>query len=251
MNPSSYKRKRKIFIIIMSVVLVLAITVIACAVYLGDYYRADNEAIGTFLPQGATWKEESDGTVVFRPEGATKGFIFYPGGKVEYTAYEPLMMELASNGVFCVLIEMPFNLAVLDMNAADGIRELYPEIEHWYIGGHSLGGSMAASYVEKHAEDFDGIILLGSYSTADLTSTNLSALSLYGSEDGVMNREKYEKYKKNLPTDLIEIKIDGGCHAYFGMYGDQDGDGKPSMSPEEQIKLTAEYITELILKGEN
>jgi dienelactone hydrolase len=170
---------------------------------------------------------------------------------VEYTAYEPLMMELASNGVFCVLIEMPFNLAVLDMNAADGIRELYPEIEHWYIGGHSLGGSMAASYVEKHAEDFDGIILLGSYSTADLTSTNLSALSLYGSEDGVMNREKYEKYKKNLPTDLIEIKIDGGCHAYFGMYGDQDGDGKPSMSPEEQIKLTAEYITDLILKGEN
>jgi hypothetical protein len=246
------KAKKRIIIWLAAVALVVTLTICGCLLYVSDYYRADLDAIADFSAEKSVTRVVlSDGMIAYGSTNASAGFIFYPGGKVEYTAYEPLMMELASNGVFCVLIEMPFNLAVLDMNAADGIRELYPEIEHWYIGGHSLGGSMAASYVEKHAEDFDGIILLGSYSTADLTSTNLSALSLYGSEDGVMNREKYEKYKKNLPTDLIEIKIDGGCHAYFGMYGDQDGDGNPSMSPEEQIKLTAEYITDLILKGEN
>jgi hypothetical protein len=177
--------------------------------------------------------------------------VFYPGGKVEYTAYEPLMMNLASNGVLCILIEMPFNLAVLDVNAANGICELYPDIEKWYIGGHSLGGSMAASYISKHTEDFVGIVLLGSYSTADLSDGSVRALSIFGSEDNVMNREKYDKYKINLPPDLNEIEIDGGCHAYFGMYGKQDGDGVPTLRAEEQIEITAEYISEFILKGES
>lgn len=42
----------------MSVVLVPGLIAGACAIYLGDYYRADNEAIGAFLPQGTVWKEE-------------------------------------------------------------------------------------------------------------------------------------------------------------------------------------------------
>jgi dienelactone hydrolase len=161
------------------------------------------------------------------------------------------MMELASNGILCILIEMPFNLAVFDMNAADGIRQLYPGIDHWYIGGHSLGGSIAASYAAKNSEDFDGVILLGSYSTTDISATTLDALSIYGSEDHVMNREKYEKYKTNLPEDMTEIVIDGGCHAYFGMYGEQEGDGTPTLSAEEQIRVSADYISDFVLKGKN
>ena len=106
MNFLSDKRKRKIFIVTTSVVLAFAIIVGACAIYLGDYYRADNEEIGAFLPQGTTWKEKPDGTIVFEPEGATKGFIFYPGGKVEYTAYIPLMQACAEEGILCVLVEM-------------------------------------------------------------------------------------------------------------------------------------------------
>ncbi|MBQ3601265.1 MAG: alpha/beta hydrolase, partial [Lachnospiraceae bacterium] len=112
--------------------------------------------------------------------------MFYPGGKVEYTAYLPLMNSLAEEGILCVLLKMPFNLAVLDMNAADGIQEQFPEIENWYIGGHSLGGAMAASYLETHANDYQGLILLGSYSTADLSTTELEVLSIYGSEDTVL-----------------------------------------------------------------
>ena len=238
-------RKRKIFIITLSVILAVAITVGACAIYLGDYYRADNEAIGAFLPQSATWNEEF-GRIVFEPEGATKGFIFYPGGKVEYTAYIPLMQACAEEGILCVLVKMPFNLAVLDVNAADGIQKKYPEIEEWYIGGHSLGGSMAASYLADHAENYEGLILLGSYSTADLSGTNLAVLSVFGSEDRVMNREKYEESKSNLPSNFTEYIIDGGCHAYFGMYGAQDGDGKPTVTNEEQIRLTVENIVKIM-----
>ena len=247
MNFFADKRKRKIFIIVTSIVLVMAFLIGACAIYLGDYYRADNEAIGAFLPQGSAWKEEPNGNIVFEPDGATTGLIFYPGGKVEHTAYIPFMQACAENGILCVIVEMPFNLAVFDVNAADGIQKEYPQIENWYTGGHSLGGSMAASYLEKNAEDYEGLILLGSYSTADLSDTDLDVLSVYGSEDKVMNREKYDENKSNLPTNFTEIVIDGGCHAYFGMYGAQDGDGTPSITNEEQIQQTVEYIAQMIL----
>ena len=241
------KRKRKIFFIVASIVLVIALLIGACAIYLGDYYKADNGAIGTFLPQGSTWKEEPDGNIVFEPEGAMTGLIFYPGGKVEHSAYIPLMQACAEKGILCIIAEMPFNLAVFDINAADGIQKEYPQIENWYIGGHSLGGSMAASYLEKHTDEYEGLILLGSYSTADLSDAELEVLSIYGSEDQVLNREKYNDNISNLPKDFKEIVIEGGCHAYFGMYGAQDGDGTPSITNEEQILQTAEYISQIIL----
>ena len=155
------------------------------------------------------------------------------------------MSALAEKGVLCILIPMPFNLAVLDMNAAKGMTDKYPKVDNWYIGGHSLGGSMAASFVADNSDDFDGLILLGSYSTAEVT---LPVLSVYGSEDKVMNREKYDKYKTNISSSLTETVIDGGCHAYFGMYGAQDGDGMPSVSNEEQIHLTVEEIIKFINK---
>ena len=156
------------------------------------------------------------------------------------------MAELARMGVLCVLVEMPFNLAVFDINAADGIQEQYPHIEDWYIGGHSLGGSMAASYLADHVDEYEGLILLGSYSTADLSDTDLDVLSIYGSEDKVLNREKYDENKSNLPDDFSEVVIEGGCHAYFGMYGAQDGDGTPTISNHEQIRLTVESIIKVL-----
>lgn len=240
--------KNKRIIVALSVVSAVILIIIGgCAVYLGDYYQADNQAIEAFM-QESTIPSESDGTLVFAPENATEGFIFYPGGKVEYTAYIPLMQSLCDRGVLCVLIEMPFNLAVLDVNAAEGIQEKYPHIDDWYIGGHSLGGSMAAAYLADNTDDYEGLVLLGSYSTADLSNTDLDVLSLYGSEDKVMNAEKYAEYKPNLPDSMTEIVIDGGCHAYFGMYGPQEGDGIPVVTNEEQIELTAEYILNMIVR---
>ncbi len=236
------QRKKRIIIFATSVVLVFAIIVGTFAIYLGDYYRADKKAISAFLPEGSSWKEDPKGIIVFEPENATTGFIFYPGGKVEYTAYIPLMQACAQQGILCVLIEMPFNLAVLDINAADGIQEKYPQIESWYIGGHSLGGSMAASYLDDNVNAFEGLVLLGSYSTVDLSDTELDVISIYGSEDNIMNREKYKENKSNLPSDFTEIEIKGGCHAYFGMYGAQDGDGTPTISAKEQINITVDEI---------
>lgn len=226
---------------------VLLAGLLACGAYLKDFYHADLDRIEAFSPvQAVERHRDAEGTFLFGSDEADAGLIFYPGGKVEYTAYIPLMEQLAARGIFCVLVEMPFHLAVLDSDAAEGIPARYPQIEHWYIGGHSLGGAMAASYLSKSGEDFEGLVLLGAYSTADLSAADVSVLSVYGSEDMVLDREKYEQNRKNLPEVFQELVIDGGCHAYFGMYGAQEGDGTPTITNEEQITLTAEAIADVI-----
>lgn len=242
----SKHRKRKAAITLVSLLLVLATAVGAVCFYVGDYYRTDEKAVEVFSYGRPVTERELEGGLAFLPEDPQAGFIFYPGGKVEYTAYKPLMTALAEKGILCVLLKMPLNLAVLDINAAEGVQEEFPEIGCWYIGGHSLGGSMAASYISSK-DALKGLILLGSYSTADLTEGDLRVLSVYGSEDGVLNREKYEKYRSNLPEGFTERVIEGGCHAYFGMYGRQEGDGEPAISPEEQVEITAEIVAEFIL----
>lgn len=229
--------------IILSVCLALLLLGIGSYAYLSDYYRADETALAVMADQAGHVQIEQDGNVTwFVPQEPTAGLIFYPGGKVEHAAYAPLLRACAEKGLICALVRMPGNLAVLDANAADGLREEYPEVTTWYLAGHSLGGAMAANYAAAHAADFDGLILLAAYSTKDLTQSPLRVLSIYGSEDGVMNRETYEKDCTNLPADTIEIILEGGCHAQFGSYGPQDGDGTPTISGEEQIRQTAEAI---------
>lgn len=160
------------------------------------------------------------------------------------------MQELSKQGFLCLLEKMPVNLAVLDITAADGLREKFPDIEKWYIGGHSLGGSMAAIYASRHADQLDGLVLLAAYSTADLRRTKLKTLCIYGSNDGVMNRDKYRGYKGNLPANYAETIISGGNHSYFGSYGQQGGDGTASISNEEQMAATASICRSIFLEND-
>ena len=240
--------KHKMRMIALAAVLMLCIGVWA---YVSDYYRADETAIAAMASVSGITVQQSGSALAFIPEQAETGFIFYPGGKVEYTAYAPLMRALAENSVLCVLTEMPMNLAVLDMNAADGIPEQFPQVKRWYIGGHSLGGSMAASHAAKNDDRYEGLVLLASYSTADISAADLDVISLYGSEDGVLNMDKYAEYKANLPADMEEHVIEGGCHAGFGSYGAQEGNGVPSITAEEQTDVTVQLLTAFFAQGEN
>lgn len=238
--------KKKKTLLIASVVVFLLVA--TCIIYINDYYHADDMAMDCVEnpTEGIKVTENIDERIVFEPENATVGLVFYPGGKVEYEAYAPLMEKLAERGILCVLLHMPANLAVLDVNAADGIQEEFSNISEWYIGGHSLGGSMAASYLGEHAEEYEGLILFASYSTTDLKETDLDVISIYGENDQVLNAEKYSDCKENLPEDYKEIIIEGGNHAYFGSYGEQDGDGKANISNVEQIELVANEIKKML-----
>ena len=128
---------------------VLFALVIGCGLYVGAYYRAEDTA---FLVPESVSVEQRDDRMVFAPKEAFAGLIFYPGGKVEFAAYAPLMAKLAEQNVLCVLLKMPLNLAVLDMDAAAEIPEQFPDVQHWYLAGHSLGGSMAAAFAAENPD---------------------------------------------------------------------------------------------------
>ncbi len=245
------KRRRLLWPMNAMVLSLIIICVISMGRYIYDYYHAAPEAQEVLAQPEVTVEHVNSRTIAFVPQQPKAALIFYPGGKVEYTAYAPLMQELAKQGFLCLLEKMPLNLAVLDITAADGLQEKFPEIDKWYIGGHSLGGEMAAIYASRHADQLDGLVLLGSYSTVDLHRTKLKTLCIYGSNDGVMNREKYKNYKTNLPSSYTQTVISGGNHSYFGSYGQQDGDGMASITNEEQMQVTASICRSIFLEGDD
>ncbi len=100
------------------------------------------------------------------------------------------MLKIAESGMDAFLVKMPFRLAFFGTNQASTIMDEQTEYESWYIGGHSLGGAMAAAYAAKHLEELSGAILLATYPTASLVSDDFQVLSLYGSEDQVLNMEQ-------------------------------------------------------------
>ena len=182
---------------------------------------------------------------VFEPAAApTAGFIFYPGGLVDAAAYAPFMERLAAGGVLAVIVPMPLDLAVFGIGRAADVIASIPLSAPWVIGGHSLGGSMAAEFVKANPSAADGLVLLASYPAAatDLSGFPIRALSIYGTENGVTPPEGFADSLRLLPPGTPLIEIDGGNHAGFGHYGPQAGDGTASIPREEQQWQTAEAI---------
>lgn len=194
--------------------------------------------------------EKSSRDIVLVPENAERGFVFYPGAKVSFESYLPLLVKIANQGVLCAVVNMPLDYAFNGIGRAGDFPGRYTQIKDWYVGGHSLGGSMAASFLTNRtkAKNFKGLVLLASFSTADLSDSGLKVLSAYGSNDKVLSIESYGKYRKNLPQDLIEVVVEGGNHAGFGNYGAQKGDGEATITWEEQQSIAAKAIVELMLE---
>lgn len=213
------------------------------AFYVHDYYHAD-PSVEQYMEyrDEVNTREITEGLFLDGP-GRERALIFYPGGKVEYRAYLPLCHKIAAGGIDCFLLEMPCNLAVLDINKADSIIENYTYPE-WIIGGHSLGGAAAAIYAADHKEQVQGLLLLGAYPTKQL-GADLHVLELYGSEDRVLNRERLLKGNDFLPVHTVLEEIPGGNHAGFGSYGPQKGDGPAGISGEEQQEITAQRTADM------
>lgn len=242
------KNQKKPYYVGAILVVLLLVIIIGVKLYLGSYYRASETAwqcISENDQSGVAVVENEDG-YAFIPNDANVGFIFYPGGKVESASYAPLMSKLAGNGILCVLLDLNGNLAFLESKAADGMMEKYPQVEEWYIGGHSLGGVVAASYAMKHEDEFEGIVFMASYPSSDISETSLKVLSIYGDQDEVVGADKYVKVKKKQPKSTREVVVKGGCHAYFGDYGEQSGDGEPTISREEQEDITVQEIVDFV-----
>ena len=213
----------------------------------GDAAKAALEGSGDVI---VTVTEDA---YIFDGEGQDAALIFYPGARVEAAAYAPLMEKIAEGGTDCYLCRVPGNFALFGKSMADDIRGSYSagrgstgsgsgstgNYRRWYIGGHSLGGAVAAMLAED--EDWSGLILLAAYPTGVIDEP---VLTLYGSEDRVLNMKSYAEAdsKGFWPEEKTEIVIEGGNHAGFGDYGEQKGDGTASITADEQQQIAADAI---------
>ncbi len=249
-TPKHTKRRwpRRLAIAAIALVVLAGAAFGAFALYASDYYRAADSAQQSLAPSEQIPVEHGANYLAFGNPDASTGIVFYPGAKVEYSAYAPLMRNLAEKGYLAVVVEMPFNFAFFGIDAADGVRAAFPQVKSWWVGGHSLGGSMAAQYASAHANDdaLDGLVLLGSYTASDLSAANLGVIGAYGSNDQVLNHEKLASSASLMPKNALMVEIPGGNHAQFGDYGAQAGDGEASISAQDQQRETADLVDEYI-----
>ena len=229
-------KKRRIWLIPLAVVILAA----AFLLYTGVYYHADGTAEAALISDGSVQVARTGYGWFFDGPSEESALVFYPGAKVEERAYAPLCRRLAQAGMDVYLVRMPFRLAFFGANRAEKLVGS-GAYERWYVGGHSLGGVFAASWAAKHGDEIDGLVLLASYSAAKVDD-GLQTLLVCGSEDGVLNMERYRESRKNLPADASELVIEGGNHAQFGSYGEQKGDGQAAIPAERQLEETAAAI---------
>lgn len=195
---------------------------------------------------------------IFTPtkQTPTTGFILYPGGFVDPVAYAPIARELAAQGYLIVLNPMPLNLAVFGIESANDIIAAFPKITAWGIGGHSLGGAMAAEYVKGNADVIDGLALWAAYpaENSDLSDLSLEVVSIYGDADGVASVADVEGGAQRLPASAVFVPIPGGNHTQFGRYGEglQRGDNPAGISADTQQRIIVEttgHMLESIAAG--
>ena len=236
-----HKRMKRLFLPFL-----LLLVLCAGALYAGQYYHADSTAAAALSSDSSVTVSETDYGWHFDGPCDDTALIFYPGAKVEETAYAPLLRLLAAGGIDVCLVRMPLRLAILGMNRADAALRAH-SYSRWIIGGHSLGGACASHYAAKSSGRLDGLILLAAYPMSRRPD-DLDTLLLYGTEDGVLNRQAYDKKRSLAPAGAKEAVIEGGNHAQFGAYGSQKGDGAARIPARQQQEETVRIILQHVLQ---
>ncbi len=244
------RRRRILLTVLITLFFSLVSFVIIFVSWASSAAQPMPEALAALESSAGVEVAQQDGWWTFTPVGAAPqtGFIFYPGGRVDARAYAPLVHAVAEQGYLGVIVPMPLNLAILNVNGADAVIARFPEIAHWVIGGHSLGASMSAQYAGSHDAAIDGLAMLAGYPATNMSTADVAVVSIYGSEDGLARPAQVTGAAPNLPPDTAFVEITGGNHGQFGWYGDQSGDNPASISRDEQQAQTLAAILDLMAR---
>ena len=226
----------------IGIILFLIVFVGGFFVYAQFYYHAEKTATDYLNGTDDVNVSKISKGLFLDGYGNNTTIIFYPGAKVEYTSYLPLFTNLASKGIDCYLVEMPFKLAFFGTNSADDIIK-NSSYQYYFMAGHSLGGAMAGSCVNSTSNNISGLIYLSSHLPKEI---HVPVLSIRGTNDGVINLTSYNQAKALVKNNFTEIIINGGNHAQFGYYGVQSGDNPSNITPESQQNQTADAIIRFI-----
>jgi dienelactone hydrolase len=229
--------KKKILIYLLIFISALLVVVSgAFLIWAGNPMEVMPEARAALQGSPAVSVEQAD-WLVFHPSHINgTGLILYPGARVDVQSYAPQALQIASQGYLVVIVPMPLNMAVFDINAADAVLKAFPEVQRWAIGGHSLGGAMAAQYLATHPDEIEGLVLWASFpaSNNDLSKFPVKVTSISASLDAFSTPGKIEASRPILPADTTWVVIEGGNHSQFGWYGLQPGDNPATITREEQ-----------------
>ena len=187
--------------------------------------------------------------------GATTGLVFYPGALVDPRAYAPTLRPLAEAGYLVVVVKMPMGVAFFGAGAASDVIADHPTIEHWAVGGHSLGGAVASLYARDHRGEggdggVEGLVLWAAYPTGPMAdATDLAVVSVSAANDGLATPDDIADSVADLPASAEFVTIPGAVHAFFGDYGDQRGDGDPTVSRQDAqariVEATSTFLASL------
>jgi hypothetical protein len=234
------------------IAIVLGILVLLAAVAGAWYVQPQSnlpEASAAMISTPAVVVSQDRGWIEFRPTASvpTTGFIVYPGGKVEPAAYARSAQAIAEAGYLVVIVPMPLNLAVLGVDRAKDVVAAYPDIEHWVIGGHSLGGAMAGQLLSTFPGHIGGLALWAAFPNADLSAAcGLQAMSIWGSLDAGAERFGSAATRATLPTETRYVVIDGGNHEQMGDYTGQPNDPPATIGRDAQQAQVQQATIELL-----
>jgi dienelactone hydrolase len=219
---------------------ILAVTLLVAAVAGWFAYLRPQpilpEATAALASTAEVTVENDGGYLTFAPTGQTPttGLIVYPGGRVPPAAYARIARDIAARGYRVVIVPMPLDLAVLGANRADRVRAAHPEITHWVITGHSLGGAMACRYAAEHPGAVAGLALWAAYCVDDVSRQELTAATVYGSLDAGAARMRSDASRALLPSAARLVEIAGGNHGQMGDYTGQPNDPPATIARDAQ-----------------
>jgi hypothetical protein len=232
----------------------IAVVVLLVVGFLGWLrpFGAGPDALAALRTDGSVSVVDTPTTIELSPVGTeqpTVGLVFYPGARVDSRAYAALLHPIAEAGYLVVILKEPFGLAITQIGQAAGPIADHPEITTWAVGGHSLGGVAAAAFAADNPATVSGLLLWASYPNGDLSSTGVQVASISGSNDGLTTPADIEKSKANLPPDTTFTVIDGAVHAFFADYGEQPGDGQPTIDRDaatvQIVKASTAFLDRL------
>lgn len=233
---------RKWLLLLVPLVLVIAF------VLWGAFPVAPQPEALAALQSDAAVSVSLDPWITFRPNGTapTVGLVFYPGGRIDPRAYAPPAHRIAAAGYLVTIVPMPLNFAVLAPNRASSVMAAFPDVRHWAVGGHSLGGAMAATFARSHPTAAEGLLLWAAYPSSgdDLSQTALSVVSLYGTLDRAAASVAGSRHL--LPPDTVYIPIPGGDHAQFGWYGPPGDSPGAGVTRAEQQAIAIDATVDLL-----
>jgi pimeloyl-ACP methyl ester carboxylesterase len=236
--------------VLLGLLIVALLATLVFVVWAENPLKASAEALTALESDSQVMVTTGNGFISFQPVNGEPitGFVFYPGGRLDYRAYAAPLHQIAAQGYLVILLRVRLNLAFFDLNAADRVLALYPAIKNWATGGHSLGGVAASSYASSH-DQVHGLVLWASYPADNsLMGRDIKVLSIYGTLD-MAGMGAFDESRALLPSNTEFVIIQGGNHSQFGDYGVQPGDNEATISRADQqqqvVDATVKFLESL------